>query len=168
VSGVFLFIGEQEMKKVLDMTCAGRMMWFEKENPSVVYMDKRSESIKLCDETTYTVNPNVVANFAALPFVANTFHLVLFDPPHIVNLSPKSWLAQKYGALLPSWRHDLKEGFAEGMRVLKPCGTLIFKWNEARVKTSEVVALFSYIPLFGHQTAKHGKTKWMTYMKDTG
>lgn len=31
------------------------------------------------------------------------------------------------------WRQDIRQGFEECFRVLKPYGTLIFKWSEVQV-----------------------------------
>lgn len=57
----------------------------------------------------------------------------------------------------------LKQGFNECMRVLKPCGTLIFKWNEEQVKLSEVLKCFNQKPLFGN---KRSKTHWLVFVKN--
>lgn len=51
------------------------------------------------------------------------------------------------------------------MRVLKPHGTLVFKWNETQVKTSEVLKAIDETPLFGNRRAK---THWMVFMKLKG
>lgn len=53
-------------------------------------------------------------------------------------------------------------GFDECMRVLKPNGTLIFKWNEEQIKLSEVLKCFSQKPLLGN---KRSKTHWLVFMK---
>ncbi|CAM3208755.1 hypothetical protein LAPL110952_09955 [Lactiplantibacillus plajomi] len=50
------------------------------------------------------------------------------------------------------------------MRVLKPHGTLIFKWNEEQIKLSELLDAIGYLPLFGD---KRGKTHWLVFMKVT-
>lgn len=60
---------------------------------------------------------------------------------------------------------DLKLGFDECMRVLKPNGTLIFKWNEEQVKLKDVLATTEYQPLFGN---KRAKTHWIVFMKQEG
>lgn len=54
-----------------------------------------------------------------MPFEDNTFHHVVFDPPHLVNAGNTSWLVKKYGKLNEDWRNDIKQGFKECMRVLK-------------------------------------------------
>ena len=51
------------------------------------------------------------------------------------------------------------------MRVLKPNGTLTFKWSEVDIKVSEVIDAIGVQPLFGHRTRQHGCTIWMTFLK---
>jgi hypothetical protein len=72
---------------------------------------------------------------------------------------------QKYGTLLPTWETDIRAGFDECIRVLKPNGTLIFKWNEIQIKLNTVLDILPMKPLFGHTSGKHGRTIWMTFMK---
>jgi SAM-dependent methyltransferase len=50
----------------------------------------------------------------------------------------------------------LRLGFAECFRVLRPGGTLIFKWNETQVPLKEVLALTPHKPLFGHPNGRKG------------
>lgn len=47
--------------------------------------------------------------------------------------------------------------------VLKPNGTLIFKWNEEQIKLSEILPLFSQKPILGNRRAK---THWLVFMKE--
>ena len=152
-------------KHILDMCCGSRMFWFDKTNPAVVFADIREEEKTLCDGQQLSVKPDIIADFRSLPFQDNTFSLVVFDPPHLHTLGQSSWLAQKYGTLLPTWEQDIKAGFDEGMRVLRPMGTLIFKWNEAQIPLAKVLSIIQQQPLFGHPTAKHGKTHWLAFMK---
>ncbi|QSE56864.1 hypothetical protein JWR92_04770 [Lactiplantibacillus plantarum] len=64
-------------------------------------------------------------------------------------------LAKEYGTLDETWPFDLRQGFTECMRVLKPHGTLVFKWNEEQIKLSELLDAIGYQLLFGD---KRGKT----------
>ena len=161
------------MKSVLDPCCGGRMMWFDRQHPAVVFGDIRSETITVTDRShgrqegtrTLVIEPDVELDFRALPYPDCTFKLVAFDPPHLVRAGPKSWLAAKYGKLGPDWREDLRKGFAECLRVLEPGGTLIFKWNETQVKAGEVLALAPQQPLFGHRSGRGGLTHWLVFMK---
>ena len=150
--------------KILDACCGSKMFWFDKENPNVTYMDIRRYSDILCDGRKLEVNPDVIGDFRNMQFSNDEFDLVVFDPPHLIKAGKNSWLAKKYGLLdFASWQDDLSRGFNECMRVLKPCGTLIFKWNEEQVKLSEVLKCFNKKPLFGN---KRSKTHWLVFVKN--
>lgn len=150
---------------VLDACCGGRMFWFNPQNPLAIFMDRRAESHTLCDGRDFQVAPDVVADFTAMPFPSETFYLVVFDPPHMTSLGENSWLAKKYGRLFGDWRDDIAEGFRECLRVLKPGGTLIFKWNTTDVPVNEVLSLAPFPPLFGHTTGRQSKTIWAAFLK---
>ena len=111
------------------------------------------------------LRPDVVADFRSLPFPDESFHLVVFDPPHLKELGGKSVMAQSYGVLFSTWETDIRDGWLECMRVLKPNGTLIFKWNEFQITLNQVLAVIPGSPLFGHTSGKHGRTKWMAFIK---
>lgn len=150
------------MALILDACCGSRMFWFDKQQPDTIYMDNRELSDVLCDGRTLNVRPDIVADFRAMPFEDESFYLVVFDPPHLVKAGDESWLAKKYGKLNEMWQFDIRQGFSECMRVLKPNGTLIFKWNEDQVSLSEVLKAIGYRPLFGN---KRSKTHWLVFMK---
>lgn len=159
----------KESKKILDACCGSRMFWFDKQNSNVLFIDKRSETLTAKDRDkirTIEVSPDVVADFTHLPFEDDSFYMVVFDPPHLKKLGETSWLAKKYGKLPDNWQEVISKGFKECMRVLKPNGTLIFKWNEHDIKVSEVLDIISHKPLFGHTTGRQSKTMWMAFMKD--
>jgi SAM-dependent methyltransferase len=156
---------------VIDICCGSRMFWFDRSNPDVIFCDNRRENHDLQDSSstggsrTLIINPDLQADFAALPFPDNSFALVVFDPPHLIRNGRKSWLAKKYGKLGTDWRKDLKSGFEEGFRVLKPDGILIFKWNEHEIPVSQVLALASQKPLIGNLCGKAAKSHWIVFMK---
>lgn len=153
---------------ILDACCGSRMFWFDKQNPNVLFIDKRKETLTAKDRDKIRiieVSPDLVADFTDMPFENNSFHLVVFDPPHLKTLGKTSWLAKKYGKLPENWEEVISKGFDECMRVLKPNGTLIFKWNEHEIKVRQVLGLIPYKPLFGHTTGRSGKTIWMAFMK---
>lgn len=155
------------MKRVLDMTAGSRMMWFDPHNTSAVFVDNRTLDTELCDGRRLEIKPDVVADFRALPFADYSFDHVVFDPPHLESLGASSWTAAKYGALLTSWRDDLAEGFAEGFRVLKTGGTLVFKWNETQIPTQEVISLAKGGKLlYGHRSGKAARTHWIVFIKE--
>ena len=139
------------------------MFWFDKQHPDTVYMDKRELEDTLCDGRLLEVKPDIIADFRNMPFADESFYMVVFDPPHLLKAGDDSWLAKKYGKLNPdTWQQDIAEGFNECMRVLKPNGTLIFKWNEEQVKLSQILKSINAKPLIGN---KRSKTHWLVYMK---
>lgn len=158
---------------ILDPCCGSRMMWLDRANPGVVFGDRRREIIEVTDRShgnplgmrVIKIEPDTLLDFRQLPFSDASFRLVAFDPPHLVKAGPKSWLAAKYGKLGENWREDIRAGFAECLRVLEPGGVLVFKWNEAQVKVSEVLSLAPQPPLFGHISGRKGLTHWLVFMK---
>ena len=150
------------MKRILDACCGSRMFWFDKNNDDVVYMDNRQISDVLCDGRKLEVSPDLVADFRNIPFDDNSFYLVVFDPPHLIKAGVDSWLGKKYGILGQDWRSDIAQGFRECIRVLKPNGTLIFKWNEDQIPLKDVMKCLSKEPLFGN---RRSKTHWLVFMK---
>lgn len=153
---------------ILDPCCGSRMMWFDHENQGVLFGDIRSEEHTLCDGRALNINPDINMDFRAMPFPDESFRLVAFDPPHLRKVGLTSWMGKKYGLLSEDWKADLRQGFSECFRVLKPEGILIFKWSEIQIKTSDVLALTPYSPLFGHKSGKRSGTHWIAFMKLAG
>lgn len=153
------------MATCLDVCCGSRMFWFDKEDGRALFLDNRTVETTLCDGRSFVVKPDIVADFRDLPIADNSFPLVVFDPPHLLQAGKGSWLATKYGVLGQDWRDDLRQGFAECFRVLRPGGALVFKWCEEQVKQSNVLALAPEKPLFGNQ---RGKTIWCVFQKAEG
>lgn len=151
-------------KQILDVCCGSKMFWFDKNNPHTVFMDNRVLHDILCDGRKLDVDPDIVGDFRKIPFDNNTFHIVVFDPPHLLKVGENSWLGKKYGKLSEAWPEDLKQGFSECMRVLKPYGTLIFKWNEQQIKLGEILKAIEYEPLFGN---KRSDMHWVVFMKES-
>lgn len=159
-------------KKILDVTCGSRTIWFDKRHPAAVYCDKRREeysdiwkSTNGQSERSCVIDPDIQCDFTDLPFKDNTFALVVFDPPHLVNIGDTAWMKKKYGRLEEDWPRMLHDGFMECMRVLKPDGVLIFKWNEIQIPTAEVWKAIGQKPLFGHHSGKKSQTFWGCFMK---
>ena len=147
---------------VLDASCGSRMFWYDKGNPYGLFMDNRMEEHTLCDGRKLEITPDVIADFRHMPFMDNTFFHVVFDPPHLIRAGAESWLAKKYGKLGENWQEDIRQGFAECFRVLRPYGTLVFKWNEEQIKLAEILKLTPYKPLYGN---RRSKTHWIVFMK---
>lgn len=147
------------------------MFWFERQSENAVYCDNRQESFDLKDSSTHSgsrslkIHPDVVSDFTELPFMDNIFDMVVFDPPHLLHAGRNSWLAKKYGKLGLDWREDVRKGFSEGFRVLKPLGSLIFKWNETDIPVSHVLALTLEKPVVGNRCGKLSKSHWLVFLK---
>ncbi len=149
------------------------MMWFDRNNADVVFGDRRHETLVVTDRShgnasgtrTLRIEPDTMLDFRALPYADGSFHLVAFDPPHLVRAGPKSWLAAKYGKLSEDWRSDIRDGFSECLRVLSPDGVLVFKWNETQIRVNEVLPLAPIAPMFGQVSGRKGMTHWLVFMK---
>lgn len=160
-----------EEKQYLDMCCGGKMFWFDRNNPNVLFIDIRRESkgfIRL--RPSYEVQPDIQMDFRHLEFPDERFKGIIFDPPHILamgNKPTKSWMKLKYGSLnMTSWKDDLRKGFTEAWRVLKNDGWLIFKWCETDVSLKEVLELTEHKPWFGHTTLKRkAGAIWIMFVK---
>ena len=145
------------------------MFYFDKKDDRVLFCDNRQLKTILCDGRDYEINPEVLADFTALPFEDDTFSLVVFDPPHLLHNTESEitgWQQIKYGALTGDWKSELRKGFSECFRVLKPDGVLIFKWNETDIKVSEILKLTPVKPIFGHKSGKRSNTHWICFIKD--
>ena len=111
------------------------------------------------------ISPDIQADFTNLPFPDNTFTIVVFDPPHVIREEARGYITKRYGVLNGDWRTMLKDGFSECFRVLKPNGTLIFKWSDSNVPVAEILALTPEKPLFGHKSGKLSLTHWIAFLK---
>lgn len=159
-------------KKILDVTCGSRTIWFNKNHPAAVYCDRRKEehyniwrSTNKKAERACVIDPDVVCDFTNLPFEDNSFSLVVFDPPHLTKIGDNAWMAKKYGRLDENWPQMIHDGFNECMRVLKEDGVLIFKWSEYEIPAAKVWKAIGRKPLFGHHSGRKSKTFWACYMK---
>ena len=151
---------------ILDMCCGSRMFWMDKQDDRAVFVDQRAESHILSDDRTLLISPDIIADFRALPFQDNTFAQVVFDPPHLERAGVNSWMRKKYGALdKTTWPDDLRAGFAEAFRVLRPHGTLVFKWNETQIPVRKVITLTDHKPTIWQRTGKGDKTHWILFLK---
>lgn len=157
------------MKLVLDPASSMRSFYFDKKDSRVLFGDIREkETHLLTNGQTIHIEPDQVMDFRNLPFEDNSFQCVVFDPPHLFNLSEKSWIRKKYGVLNKmTWQDDIAKGFAECFRVLKPKGTLIFKWNETSVLLKDILTLTDQIPVLGHPSGKRMGTHWVLFLKDS-
>lgn len=157
------------MAEILDACCGGRMWWWDKAHPLAIYMDKREDPPGSCSHRpNWGCVPDVVGDFRAMPFADESFHLVVFDPPHIINPDgvPKGAIGLRYGALAKDTANDdLRRGFSECWRVLAPGGTLVFKWAG---EIEEVRSHFPGTPIVGTRSLRKGSglgTRWFIFYK---
>lgn len=80
-----------------------------------------------------------------------------------VRAGADGWQAKKYGTLPVEFSRLLRAGFAECFRVLKPNGTLVFKWADSDVPVSHILMTTPRRPLFGSRRGRH--THWYVFMK---
>lgn len=99
-----------EGKKILDVTCGSKTIWFDKDNPAALFCDKRCvdlvgiwKSGNSKGRRTCMVSPDVQCDFTSLPFPDDTFPLVVFDPPHLKDAGETAWMTKKYGKLDENW-----------------------------------------------------------------
>jgi len=156
---------------VLDACCGSRMFWFDHSDRRAIFVDKRRERHTLPDVSStggsreLVIDPDVQADFTMLPFPDSSFAHIIFDPPHRTRNGAKSWMGLKYGTLGDDWPEMLRRGFAECFRVLRPEGTLVFKWCEVHIPVSRILELTPERPLYGHKSGKNGQTHWIVFMK---
>ena len=160
------------MKKVLDVCCGTRAMWFDKNDKRALYLDKRNKDYNLKPNAAYPnggvikIKPDIVGDFTNIKQPDNSFWHIVFDPPHITQKAIASDLTKRYGILEDGWQDIIRKGFKECFRVLKPNGTLIFKWSEVQIPIKDVLKLTKQKPLYGHKSGKRMNTHWVCFIKD--
>lgn len=140
--------------KILDLSAGNRAIWFDKNHPLAVFVDRRAEC-----------KPTIVADSTCLPEQVDTdYDLVVFDPPHM-NCGPNSNMSKVYGYHTTKEILRTVEGTAkEAWRVTKPRALMALKWNDHDIKLSRVFALMpQWEPLFGHLTKDGPNSRSQTY-----
>ena len=154
-------------KTVLDVCCGPKGMWFDKNDQRALYLDNRRETHidnYPCGTKTNIIDPDIIGDFTNINQPDNSFYHVVFDPPHIKR-NKLGQITKKYGNLQDGWQDMIRQGFKECFRVLKPNGTLIFKWNEVQFPVKEVLKLTDKKPLYGHKSGKRMQTHWICFIK---
>ena len=158
----------QALPPVLDVCCGSRCFYFDKEDKRVLACDIRREDLVIGKNRTCYVRPDEIHDFRQLPEEwTERFHQVVFDPPHLTHAGKGSWLRAKYGVLNPeTWQNDIALGFKECFRVLKPYGTLIFKWNDYYIPLEDVLKCTKAKPVFGNRLPSKSKTHFLVFLKE--
>lgn len=143
--------------KILDLSAGNRAIWFNKEHPLAMYLDKRPE-----------VNPTIVCNTnEGIP--GSGYNLIVWDPPH-KNCGPNSDMSKTYGYhTTPEILETLRMTSKNAALVSEEDALMAFKWNNADISLERVFRLLSgyWEPLFGHLT-KDGpgsQTYWIMLKK---
>lgn len=157
---------EKPHAHILDVCCGGRMFYFDKEDPRVIFCDIRNSEMTIGDNgRKHVVKPDIQCDFTQLPFISNSFDMVVFDPPHLIGRST-GWLKIKYGCLESDWKIMIHKGFTECFRVLKRGGYLIFKWSEHDIPLPEVLKCTNRKPIIGQRTGIKCHTIWCLFQKE--
>lgn len=140
--------------KILDLSSGNRAIWYNKDHPLAVYLDKRKE-----------VNPTIVCDTRSIPDSAGSgFNLICWDPPHM-NCGPNSNMSKTYGYHTTAEILDtIEKTGVEAHRVSAVGALMALKWNTHDIKLKRVFDLLPHWePLFGHLTkdGPRSQTFWV-------
>ena len=144
--------------KILDLSAGNRAIWYNKNNPLAIYLDKR-ESVK----------PTFVCNTNSIPKeVGKDFNLIVWDPPHM-NCGPKSNMSKTYGYHTTSEiLETIEKTGMEAHRVSAVNALMAFKWNDHYIKLDRIYKLLpKWEPLFGHlvKSGSGSHTYWVMFRR---
>ncbi len=141
------------------------MMYFDKNDSRVLSQDIRIVPKKKIESngSYFEVRPDVIGDFRKMNFKSRSFSMVIFDPPHL-RCGKTSFMYYKYGTLDEEWRETLRAGFSECFRVLRPMGTLIFKWCDSYKSLSDVLSLTPEKPVIYHKAISRSGTKYTYFV----
>jgi hypothetical protein len=144
---------------ILDAGCGNRIMWEQKNNPDIIFIDIEKELQR---------KPNIFASNIALPFTNEMFDSVFFDPPFKWNCDDHQFFSfpnrEKLHKMYPDIRPDtcppsyygidryktrselvnyIYRAEKELYRILKPDGMLWVRWCEmVNMTHHQVLAIF--------------------------
>lgn len=131
-------------KTILDLTAGNRAIWFNKNHPRALYLDKRKK-----------VKPCIVCDTKKIPKKAGSgYKLLVYDPPHM-NTGPNSNMSRVYGHhTTKQILKDIEGTAKEAHRVSGSGALMAFKWNTHDISLRRVFNLMEkyWEPLFGHLT----------------
>jgi len=144
--------------KILDLSAGNRAIWYNKNHPLAIYLDKRA-----------SVNPTVVCDTRNIPgSIGKDFDLVVWDPPHM-NCGPKSNMSATYGYHTTAEILDtIKKTSVSVHKITKPNALMAFKWNNHDIKLQRCFDLMAgWEPLFGHLTkdGPRSQTYWVMLLR---
>ena len=160
-------MGRHIARHVLDMCCGGKLFYYEKDCPQVIFQDIRHGLFEYPVNRYLEVSPTIIGDFTDMKNISDGsywtgFSLVVFDPPHLLRAGENSFLRTKYGVLQKDWKESIQKGFENGFRVLRSNGVLLFKWSDVQIPHKDVIELSPYRPLLGD---KRGTTRWTVFIK---
>ena len=144
---------------ILDAGCGNRAMWQHKDNSDIVFIDI---------EKQLTIKPDLFASNTTLPFTAESFDTVFFDPPFKWNCGDHPFFSfpnvQMRNAMYPDIKDNRKVTGYYGIeryktrsalvsyifraerelrRILKPDGILWVRWcNMTSMTEKHVLGIF--------------------------
>lgn len=145
--------------RILDLSAGNRAIWYNKNHPMAIYLDKRA-----------SVKPTIVCDTRSIPKnVGHGFDLVVWDPPHL-NTGKKSNMAKSYGHHTTAEILDTIEKTQwQVYKITKPEALIAFKWNTHDIKLERIFDLLSpqWEPLFGHLTkdGPRSQTYWVMFRR---
>ena len=153
------------MKPILDVTAGNRMMWPNKDNEYVIFLDKESGLL---------IKPDILADFRCLPFRDDVFSLSFFDPPHFFGSLPpfmdnKDNLHGGYYGVFKN-RKDMVISIIKTQKELSRVSErLCFKWNEAMIKLFQILTCFTewMVILKLQPKPRMGRRSYRNYSKNT-
>ena len=171
--------------RILDATSGNKTMWKKNESDKILWID-------IEEELEYA--PDILMDCTNTDFNDGRFHTIFFDPPHewgrkkysniftIPNRTHPNYAKYKLGGgdTYYGWdKYETKSKLLmfisksqnEFYRILSNDGCLWVKWNEYKIKVSEIIPLFLNWDLmmrtYGTPPRQESQTKtyWLLFMK---